>query len=194
MRRARSRDGGDPHTPATGVALGAAAIVLAGCTTTVRAAIGPTVDTGGKAGAVGTLSLGFGFPVDFGKGRSHHYVQVLGGVGGGRDGATGGGMVAAALDVDHIYWNESRFDTRAGLHLAYQGFPDKGTARYGGGAHAAIVPMVYQDDRSWLVTQVCVGPELRADVLSGNAGNNGGALGVFSLPLLVELNFLPAGD
>jgi hypothetical protein len=174
------------------VALGAAALVLSGCgATTVRAAIGPTVDTGGNAGVVGTFSLGVGWPLDF-HGRSHHYVQALGGIGGGRDGATGGPMVAAALDLDHIYWFESRLDTRAGLHLAYQGIPDKSATRYGGGAHAGIVPMVFQDASGWLVTQVCVGPEIRAEALSGNPA--GGTLGVFSLPLLIELNFLGAGD
>jgi hypothetical protein len=96
------------------------------------------------------------------------------------------------VDVDHIYWIASRLDTRAGLHVAFQSVPDQNTIRNGAGAHAAIVPMVFQDDRSWLVTQVCVGPEIRAEVLSGNPA--GGALGVFSLPLLVELNLLGAGD
>jgi hypothetical protein len=176
--------------------LGAAVVLacsaLAGCgATTVRLAGGPTLDGAGKVGATGTLSLGVGFPVDF-HGRSHHYVQALGTLGGGRDGATGSGMVAASLDVDHIYWLEHHLDTRAGLHAAFQSLPDKGTVRNGAGVHAALVPMVYQDDSSWLVTQVCVGPQLRADVLSNNPA--GGALFVLSLPLLVELNFLGAGD
>jgi hypothetical protein len=65
-------------------------------------------------------------------------------------------------------------------------------ARYGFGGHGAVLPMVYANDASWLVTHVCIGPELRGEVLSGNPA--GGALGLFSLPLVVELNLLGAGD
>jgi hypothetical protein len=52
--------------------------------------------------------------------------------------------------------------------------------------------MVYRNDGNWLVTHVCVGPELRAEALSG--GPAGGTLGLFSLPLAMELNLLAAGD
>jgi hypothetical protein len=42
------------------------------------------------------------------------------------------------------------------------------------------------------VTHLCIGPELRGEALSGNP--TGGALGLFSLPLVVEINLLGAGD
>jgi hypothetical protein len=169
-----------------------AALLAAGCgATTVRVAAGPTLDTGRHVGAVSTLSLGLGLPVDF-HGRSHHYVQGLASVGGGRDGATGAGMAVVSADLDYVRWVEPTLDARAGFHFAYQNLPGNGTSRYGGGAHAALLPMVYQDDTTWIVTHLCVGPELRAEVLSGNPA--GGALGVFSLPLVIELNLLGAGD
>ena len=170
-----------------------AALLLAGCgATTVRVAVGPTLDSSGHAGVVSTLSLGVGFPVDF-HGRSKHYVQGLASVGGGRDGATGAGVVVAATDLDYIHWAEPRnMDVRAGLHFAAQNLPATSTSRYGFGAHAGVLPMVYQDNTTWLVTHVCVGPELRGEALSGNPA--GGALGVFSLPLVTELNWLGAGD
>jgi hypothetical protein len=169
-----------------------AALLLAGCgASTLRLAAAPTIDTGGHAGFTVTLSLGLGTPLDF-HGRSHHYFQGLTTVGGGRDGATGGRMFVAAQDFDYIYWAEPHLDVRAGLHAAFQSVPG-GTGsvpRGGGGAHVGVLPMVYANDASWLVTHVCIGPELRGEVLSGN----GGALGLFSFPLVTELNLLGAGD
>jgi hypothetical protein len=103
-------------------------------------------------------------------------------------------MFVAAQDFDYIYWAEPRLDVRAGLHAAFQSVTS-GTAsasRGGGGAHVGVLPMVYANGASWLVTHVCVGPELRGEVLSGNPA--GGALGLFSLPLVTELNLLGAGD
>jgi hypothetical protein len=52
--------------------------------------------------------------------------------------------------------------------------------------------MVYANDASWLVAHVCVGPELRGEILNRSPG--GGVLGLFSLPLVTELNLLGAGD
>jgi hypothetical protein len=171
-----------------------AALLSSGCgATTFRLAGGPTVDTGGKVGVTGGFALGIGTPLDF-RSRSHHFFQALANVGGGRDGATGGAAFVAAQDFDYIYWAEPRMDVRAGLHLPFETVPAPfgRSPRFGFGAHGAVLPMVYANDASWLVTHVCVGPELRGEVLSGSPG--GGALGLFSLPLVVELNMLAAGD
>jgi hypothetical protein len=169
-----------------------AALISAGCAS-FRLAGGPTLDTGGKVGATGGFAIGFTMPVDF-HGRSHHYLQALASIGGGRDGATGGAMFSPALDLDYIYWAEPRMDVRAGLHLPFEAVPTLTSynPRFGFGGHAAVLPIVYANGGSWLVTHLCVGPELRGEALSGNPA--GGALGLFSLPLVVELNLLPAGD
>jgi hypothetical protein len=171
-----------------------ASLLLAGCgASTVRLAVAPTLDTGGHAGFNVTVSLGLGTPLDF-HGRSHHYFQGLTSVGGGRDGATGGRMFVATQDFDYVHWAEPRFDVRAGLHAVFQSVASStGSApRGGGGAHVGVLPMVYANDASWLLIHVCVGPELRGEALSGNPA--GGALGLFSLPLVTELNLLGAGD
>jgi hypothetical protein len=176
------------------LALLPAALVLAGCgATTFRLSAGPTIDSGGRAGFTSALSVGVGMPVDF-HGRSHHYLQALGSIGGGLDGATRRGMVVAATDLDYIYWAEPRMDVRAGVHYAFQNLPGAAGApsRFGAGAHAGLLPMVYARDNSWLVTHLGIGPELRAEALSGNPA--GGALGLFALPLVIELNMLAAGD
>jgi hypothetical protein len=164
------------------------ALLSAGCVQTVRAYVGPTVDTGRKVGVTAGLAYGFGFGDH--RGPPGHYVQALTNLGGGRDGATGGAMFAATQDFDYLYW-ASRMGVRAGVHVPLEIVPApfSRSPRSGFGAHAAVLPMVHANDA---VTHVCIGPEVRAEVLSGNPAD-GGALGLFSLPLVVEVNWLSGG-
>jgi hypothetical protein len=54
------------------------------------------------------------------------------------------------------------------------------------------LPTLYENNGGWLLFHVCLGPELRMEYRWGDAVGTGG--GLFSLPLVAELNFLAAGD
>jgi hypothetical protein len=171
------------------------ASALGGCgATTVRLEAAPTVDTGGRVGAEGRFSLGIGWPLDF-RGRSHHFIQGLTSIGGGRDGQTGKGMVTAGTAIDYIYWAEPRMDVRVGTHFAYRKVPPGGpisTSLYGIGGHLGLMPIVWGNDSSWAVQHFCIGPELRLEYMASDP--SGSSRGLFSLPLVTEFNFLAAGD
>jgi len=161
-----------------------------GCgATTVRLELAPTLDTGGHPGFEVALGGAIGMPLDY-RGRSHHFIQVRPSIGGGLDGATRRGMVVAATDVDYIYWAEPRMDVRGGLRLSYRRVED--TKLYGLGARLGLLPIVTGNDGSWLVAHLCVGPELRFENLWGDPGS--ASRGLFSVPLVIEGNFLAAGD
>lgn len=168
--------------------------ILGGCgASTIRVDLAPTVDAGGHVGVESTLSLGGGMPLDY-HGRSHHYVQALGSVGGGLDGRTASAMFVAAGGLDYIYWAEPTLDVRVGARFAYRAIPDavSPTKLYGLGSHLAILPMVVKSDYGWSVTHLCLGPELRLEYLWSDPPGLG--RGMFSLPLVLELNALMAGD
>jgi hypothetical protein len=155
----------------------------------VRVELSPTIDTGGKPGFESVLSLGVGMPLDF-RGRSHHYFQVRGGAGGGYEGASHAGMFVGALDVDYLYWAEPRLDVRAGLRLSHRR-TSRDEKLYGLGARLGLIPIVLHDDASWIVSQLAIGPELRLEHLWSDPDK---PRGQFSVPLVIEGNFLGAGD
>lgn len=170
------------------------ALLLPGCgATTARIELTPTMDTDGGSGFESMFSLGVGMPLDY-AGRSHHYVQALGGLGGGAGGAIGSGYFGAATAFDYIYWAEPSMDLRAGLRLTYRGVPTDHEALdlYGLGGHFALLPMVLGDAGSWIPIHLGVGPEFRLEhvwLSPKGAGRN-----VFSLPLVIEVSALAAGD
>lgn len=143
-------------------------------------------------GVESTFSIGIGTPLDF-KGRSHHFLQALGSIGGGFDGRTASGMVVAGADLDYIYWAEPRLDVRAGAHFSYvQPAKDGSEKLYGAGAHIGILPALVQLESSWMAPQLVLGPEFRLTYLWSDPP--GAARTLFSLPLVAELNLLAAGD
>jgi hypothetical protein len=154
----------------------------------VRVELSPTLDTGGHVGFEGALSLGLGLPLDY-RGRSHHFFQARPGIGGGVEPASHAPMVLAHADVDYVYWAEPRMDVRAGMRLSYRGTRD--AKLWGFGGRLGLLPMVWANDGNWLVSHLCVGPELRLEHVSADPG---GGRGIFSVPLVVEGNFLAAGD
>lgn len=163
---------------------------LAGCgATTIRLETAPTLDTGGRPGFESLVSLGVGLPLDF-RGRSHHFIQARAAVGGGVDGQTARGMFVAVTDLDYIYWAEPRLDLRAGLRLSYRNTGD--AKLFGLGGRLGLLPIVHGDDANWLVWHFCLGPELRIESLWSDS--TGAQRGLFSVPLIAELNFLAAGD
>jgi hypothetical protein len=170
------------------------ALLLAGCgATTVRVDMAPTVDSDGHAGFESTFSIGIGTPVDF-NGRSHHYIQTLGSIGGGLDGATSSGSFVSTLSLDYIYWAEPIMDIRTGLRFAYRSTPgvDDSPLLYGFGGQIGVLPIVVGADGSWLPVHICLGPELRLEHMWSNPDGHDRSL--FSLPLVAEINFLAAGD
>jgi hypothetical protein len=167
---------------------------LLGCgATTVRAAIGPTLDSQGKVGVETTFGVGIGTPVDF-RGRSHHFLQVMPSLGGGLDGRTREGVFRLATDVDYIYWAGSNMDIRGGMRLSYRTIPSVPDAPgfYGFGGHFAFLPVVKGDEGGWLVTHFCIGPELQLEYLWSDPA--GISRSLISLPLVFDLTFLGAGD
>jgi hypothetical protein len=167
----------------------AVALGTSGCgATTVRVELAPSFDTGGRPGFESTLALGVGLPLDF-HGRSHHFIQARAALGGGYDGESRGGVLVTAADVDYIHWAEPHMDVRAGLRLSYRSTSD--AKLYGLGARLGLLPIVLHHDGGWLVSHLCVGPELRFEHLWSDQGTT---RGLFSLPLVLEGNFLGAGD
>ncbi len=170
------------------------ALLLTGCgATTLRAAIGPTIDSQGKVGVETTFGLGIGTPVDF-RGRSHHFLQVMPSLGGGLDSRTHKGIFRLAGDVDYLYWASSSMDVRTGLRLSYRTIPGAPEAAglYGVGGHLAFLPVVSGDEEGWLVRHFCIGPELQVEYLWSDPA--GSSRSLISLPLVVDLTFLGAGD
>lgn len=185
--------------PSASRAMGAAIVLagmsaaIAGCgATTVRVTAAPTLDDAARVGFESTLSIGIGWPLDF-SGRSHHFVQARGVVGGGLDRATDSGVVLSGGELDFIYWGEPHLDARFGLHFGYRktvdrpSRPDASTM----GLHLAALPIVWTSGSSWMVPQLVVGPELRAEYVWDGANP---ARAIVSLPLVIEGNFLAAGD
>lgn len=169
-------------------------LLLVGCgATTVRIELSPTADTEGGAGFESMFSIGVGWPLDF-SGRSHHYVQALGAVGGGYGGAIGSGYFASGAALDYIHWAEPNMDIRAGLRFSYRGVPadEEALDLYGFGGHFALIPMVLGDAGGWLPVHVGVGPELRLEHVW--ISPTGADRNVFSLPLVIEVTALAAGD
>ena len=99
-------------------------------------------------------------------------------------------MLVAATDLDYIHWAEPRMDLRAGLRLSYRSSRDD--KAYGIGGRLGLLPIVRGDDTGWLVWHLCIGPELRGESLW--SGATGAQRGLFSVPLVTELNLLGAGD
>lgn len=171
-------------------ALVACAIAASGCgATTVRVEVAPTIDTSGRAGVESTASLGLGLPLDF-AGRSHHFFQARAGAGAGLDGETRAAMFVGAFDADYIYWAEPRLDLRAGLHFSMRSAP--GAKLYGAGGRLGILPIVVARDGGYLASHLAIGPEIRLERLFGDPAR--ASRGLFSAPLVVEGNFLGAGD
>jgi hypothetical protein len=177
------------------------AMLLAGCgATTLRIAIAPTVDVAGGAaaaggnvvGVMGSVAFGIGWPLDL-QHRSQHFMQGLAWAGDGIDGYSGHQLQTAGVDLDYIGWLRQSLHVRAGSGFVFHNVVDgAGTKRYGFGGHIGVMPIVGGSDASWLVHHVVVGPELRADLLFSD--DAGGMRAVLSLPLVVELDFLAAGD
>jgi len=170
--------------------LATCALFTCGCgATTLRLELTPTLDTGGRPGFESTFGVGVGLPLDY-HGRSHHFIQTRGSLGGGFDGQSRSGMFVTAADVDYIHWAEPRMDVRAGMRLSYR---NTATGKlYGFGGRLGLLPIVLKNDGNWIVAHLCVGPELRLEGLWGDADR--ASRGLFSLPLVIEGNFLGAGD
>jgi hypothetical protein len=172
----------------------ALSLLLGGCgASTIRLDIGPSIDALGGAGFESTISLGLGMPLDY-SGRSRHYVQAMGSLGGGTDTRDESGLFITAASLNYIYWAEPVLDVRAGLRFAYRDpVPDSGRPPlYGFGGHLAILPVVVGDASGWAAAHFCLGPELRLESLWG--GPPGDPRLLFSLPLAAELTLLAAGD
>jgi hypothetical protein len=173
--------------------------LLGGCgASTIRVEVAPTLNDSGRPGVESALSFGLGMPLDF-HGRSHHYLQALASLGGGGVGGRSGGQpmagaFLAAAGVDYIYWAEPRLDLRAGARFTFRQLSPAadGTRLFGLGGHLGILPMVKKNDAGWLLMHLCLGPALRMEALWSSPP--GGAQALFSLPLILELNLLAAGD
>ena len=83
-------------------------------------------------------------------------------------------------------------DLRTGLHFEYRNVPSIDTKLYGFGGHFGIVPIVAGDNANWLVSHLAVGRAIGISRLWGDPGDASRTF--FSLPLLIELNLLAAGD
>ena len=185
------------------------ALAAAGCgATSVRVALAPSIDTRRQLGFEATVSVAAGWPLDY-HGQSRHYVQARTGVGGViQQGSTGdprpqwphGPQWIFRADLDSLHWALPRVDLRAGAGLARRfasdgegaGSSNGGSASWSAAGYFALLPVIHANDGGHpAVRQLCIGPELRAEALFGDDGSRGGS---FSLPLVVELNLLMAGD
>lgn len=175
--------------------IGAVLAALAcGCgASTVRVAVGPTLDNAARVGVESTLSIGIGWPLDF-QGRSHHFVQARGAVGGGLDRAAEQAVFLTSGELDYIYWAEPKLDLRLGLHVGLRKLLASTSAAesHAIGAHAAVLPIVLTWPSSWMVPQLVIGPELRADYVWTDATTPSRT--IVALPLVIEGNLLAAGD
>lgn len=158
-----------------------------------RIGVGPVLDSDDNVAIESTFSLGFGMPLDY-KGRSQHYLQGLGFVGGGVDVDSDAKIVTTGLGADYIYWAHPRFDLRAGLQFAYRNRQAEPHEKdlMGLGGHVAFMAVAAHDDSSWIVPQLCFGPEVRIDQMWDS--KTGKERTHFAFPLVVEVNLLAAGD
>jgi len=169
-------------------------VALSGCgATSARLGVGPTIDSAGRVTIESTFSLGFGMPLDF-KGRSQHYMQGLGFVGGGADVDSETKVPTVGLGADYIYWAHPRFDVRTGVYFVYRNREEstKELDLFGLGAHLALLPVLTKNNSDLFVPQVCIGPDIRVDQ-SWDA-NSRVSRSQFSVPLVIEFNLLAAGD
>lgn len=171
-----------------------AAFLLVGCgASSARLGVGPVLDSNSNVGIESTFSLGFGMPVDY-QGRSKHYLQGLGFVGGGADVDTGAQIVTAGVGADYIYWAHPRLDVRAGMYFVYRNRVEMTKERdlLGLGAHVAIMPVAAGSNSNIFVPQFCIGPEFRLD--QSWDSNSNVTRTHFGFPLVLEVNLLAAGD
>lgn len=172
------------------------ALGAGGCgATTFRVSVASTLDTLGRPGVEAVAAVGIGTPLDFHH-RSQHYLQALGSLGGGWDAATRGGELLARGDVSYIHWASPRLDVRLGAGFGWRDarteLASSSSSAWSLGAHLAVLPTVWENSNSWLVSQIVTGLELRAEALGG--ARPVGDRGLFSAALVVEANFLAAGD
>jgi hypothetical protein len=184
-----------PVNPKLPALLTLSPLLLGGCgATTLRLDLAPTIDSSGSSGFESTLSLGLGIPVDVKGDRSHHFKQVMGSLGGGVDTRDASGTFISAASLTHLYWSEPSLDIRSAVRYAYR-VPviDSGySALHGVGLHLAILPVVDGDPGGSLVSQFCLGPELRIEGVWSDSPEDKRAL--FSLPLVAELTLLMPGE
>ena len=171
-----------------------AAFLLGGCgASSARLGVGPVLDSNSNVGIESTFSLGFGMPLDY-QGRSKHYLQGLGFVGGGADVDTGAKIVTTGIGADYIYWAHPRLDVRAGMYFVYRNRAEMTKERdfFGLGAHVALMPVATKSDSNIFVPQFCIGPEFRVD--QSWESNSNRTRTHFGFPLVIEVNLLAAGD
>jgi hypothetical protein len=173
-------------------------LAMCGCgATSARLGVGPAIDSRGRVAIETTFTLGLGTPLDF-KGRSQHYLQGLGFVGGSSDvdadvDSDGQGPTAG-LGVDYLYWAHPRFDVRTGAYFVYRNRDErmKELDLYGLGAHLALLPVLTKKNSDVLVPQVCIGLDFRVD--QAWDANSRLSRTQFAAPLVIEINLLAAGD
>ncbi len=176
------------------IKLAACALLLTGCgATSLRLAAAPTLDGDGHPGFESTVGIAVGTPLDF-HGPSHHFLQATGSLGGGLDGRTRTGMLVTTGGLDYLYWAEPRLELRGGARLAYrvvEGDPAH-TKLFGVGGHLGILPVVAGNASGPGVYHLCLGPEIQVEWLHSDPAGSSRTL--LSLPLVVELTVLTAGD
>lgn len=171
-----------------------AVYILCGCgASSARLGVGPVIDSNNNVAIESTFSLGFGMPLDY-QGRSKHYLQGLGFVGGGADVDSGAKIITTGIGADYIYWAHPRLDVRAGMYFVYRNREEMTKERdlFGLGAHVAIMPVATKSDSDIFVPQFCIGPEFRLD--QSWDSNSNLSRTHFGFPLVIEVNLLAAGD
>jgi hypothetical protein len=174
--------------------LAACALLLTGCgASTARLAVAPTIDGEGHPGFEATLGVGVGAPLDF-HGPSHHFLQATGGLGGGVDGRTRKAELVTTGGLDYLYWAAPRLEVRGGLRASYRRVESVPvpTGLVGFGGHLGLLPVVIGNAAGPGAYHLCVGPELHAEWLHSDPP--GASRALLSLPLIVELTVLTAGD
>lgn len=169
-------------------------VTMTGCgATSGRLGVGPVFDSAGRVAIETTFSLGLGTPLDF-KGRSQHYAQALVFGGGSSDVDVDAQGPTFGLGLDYIYWAHPRFDVRTGIYFVNRDREEAMKERnlFGFGAHLSLLPVLTKSHSNISVPQLCIGPDLRIDQTWDV--NSRLSRSQFSVPLVVELNFLVAGD
>lgn len=171
------------------------ALCLSGCgASTLRLAAGPEMDSGGHGGFEVMVGLGIGTPLDF-MGRSHHFLQVHGDLGGGATGEASAGQFTALGGGDYMYLADPHFALRTGVLFAYRAiWESEGSALdfTGVGGHAALLPIVKMYDGGPMAMMINLGPDIRVMRYWGLGPKNGGP--VFAVPIALELSVLAVGD
>ena len=160
---------------------------------TLRLSAGPELGSNGDAGFDAMLNVGIGTPLDF-EGRSHHYLQAHGSLGGGGTGAPLSGQFTALGGFDYIYWAEPRLVMRTGVLFAYRSVWDAPVASDLGGAggHLALLPVVKLFEGGPMEALFAMGPDVRVLGLTSFGTSPGGP--TFAVPLVAELDVFAAGD